>query len=215
MAPYPIPEPNTRRTFLLKVFAGVAVGLFVLMKLVIDPMLAGWDERSLRIAALQEKVSRSRQLLRGEASLRGRWKELAAVSLPADVSDAEALATKAISRWARESGVSLSNLAPDGIELHDDSFRLMLYRITATGNQATLGRFIYEMESDETVAVHVEDCELASQDAQGGRLQLTARITFLQIKDTAQKPAPVRVATPAPAASGKWWRTTPTSPCAS
>ncbi len=168
-----------QRQSLLKIGAAVCAGLLLLDRVVLTPALAGWHEQGERIAALREKVDRGRQLLEREDSIRGRWAEMQRENLPAEVSAAENEVFKAIGRWASESGIAFTNLTPQW-QTHDEGFETLECRASGTGNQASIGKFIYEMETDH-VPVNLEECELSARDAHGSLLNLTARFSFLRL----------------------------------
>jgi len=172
---------NDRRQLLIKVAAAV-VGLYALDAFVIEPAIDGWREQNRRIVALGEKVQRGRQLRERETSIRERWAGMLRANLPAEVSAAESMAQIAVGRWVSASQISLTSLTPQW-QSREDGFDLYECRVTATGSQTSLGRFIYELETDQSAPVNLEECELASRDARGAQLTLTARLTFLRIKD--------------------------------
>jgi hypothetical protein len=172
---------NQRQT-LLKIAACVAAGLFLLDWAIISPAIARWKAQSERVADLSEKVKRGRQLLERERSIRGRWADMLRTDLPDDLSSAENEIFKAIGRWARESRVSFNNLTPQW-RSHEEGFDTLECRATATGDQASLGRLLYEIEVDPLPA-HVEECEISARDAQGKQLILTARFSFMRLTGT-------------------------------
>ena len=172
---------NSRRQFLLKAGAAIAVGLFLMDRLVISPAVEGWRQQTERITDLRSKVQRGRQLLEREATIRGRWAEMSRANLPVEVSAAENQAYNAVGRWARESRISLTGLTPHW-QNHEEGYETLECRISATGDQASLGRFIYEMEVDP-MPVNLEECELTSRDARGSQLTLSARFTFVRITE--------------------------------
>ena len=174
---------NERRQLLLKIAAAAVVGLFLLDRFVIEPTLQGWSEQTARIAALREKVQRGRQLCEREATLREHWAEMLRGNLPAEVSAAENVAYKAVGRWVRDSQISLTSLTPQW-QNREEGFDLYECRVAATGSQASLGRFLYELESDQSAPVSLEECELTTRDPRGAQLTLTARLTFLRLKDS-------------------------------
>lgn len=180
---------NERRQFYLKIGVAVAVGLFLLDSFVIEPAIQSWSKQTTRIAALSEKVKRGRQLCDRGASLRDRWAGMLRANLPTEISEAENLAYKAVSRWVRESQISLTSLTPQW-QKRDEGFETLECRVTATGSQAALGRFLYEMESDSTVPVNLEECEFVTRDPRGAQLTLTARLTFLRLNETSKTTAP-------------------------
>src|SRR5215213_4233106 len=138
---------SDRRTALLKILAAAVVGLFLLDRMVISPAIAGWKEQSERLSTLRQKVQRGRQLMEREKSLRDRWAEMQRTDLPEDGSTAETEVFKSIAKWARESRVSFSSLTPQW-RTHEEGYDTFDFRASATGDQASLGRLIYEIETD-------------------------------------------------------------------
>lgn len=174
---------NERRQILLKLTAAACAGVFLLDYAVVEPALRAWAGQGSRIETLRRQVGQGRQLLARESSLRERWKTMQNTTLPAEDSAAETLAAKAIDRWARESQVTLSGYTSAPWQNRDEGFKTFECRVIANGTQAALGRFLYELESDPTLPVNLEDCELSTRDTRGTQLTLTARITFLRLKD--------------------------------
>lgn len=176
---------SERRIRLLKVTFVVVLSLFILDKLIIGPAFASWSNQSIRMTALREKVNRGRQLREREGALRDRWAGMLRANLPAEDSAAGSAASKAVSRWVNASQINLTSFTPQPQwQSKEDGYETLECRVTAAGSQAALGRFIYEMESDTAVPVNLEECELASGDARGAQLKLTARITFLRLKES-------------------------------
>ena len=170
---------SNRREFLLKAVALGAVGLFLLDRLVLEPVIRGWIEQGKHIAVLREKVGRGRQLLGSEKTIRDRWAEMLRANLPVDVSAAENQAFKCVGRWALNGQINVTNLTPQW-QKHEDGFDTLECRLAATGDQTSIGRFIYELESDP-MPVYLEECELVTRDPRGAQLTLTARMTFLRL----------------------------------
>lgn len=176
---------SNRRQLLLKIAAAAVVGLYGLDTFVIEPAFDGWREQSTRIAALRTKVERGRQLREREKTIRERWAGMLRSNLPAEDSAAQYQAIQAFSRWGNAaSQVNLTSLTPTPQWLvHEDGSQTYECRVAATGSQAALGRFIYEMESDPSLPVNLEECELVTRDPRGAQLTLTARLTFLRLKE--------------------------------
>ncbi len=175
-----------RRQTYLKIGAAAVACLFLLDRLVLSPALAHWGEQGDRIAVLRQKVERGRQLLEREDSIRERWADMQRNNLPPDMSVAENQVFKAIERWARDSEVVFTSLTPQW-QTHDEGYETLECRAAGTGNQASIGRFIYEMETDH-VPVNLEECELSTRDNRGAQIALTAKFSFLRL------PAPERSA---------------------
>lgn len=175
---------NNRREAVLKIAVGAVVALFLLDRAVLTPAATHWKEQGARIAGLRQKVERGRQLLERGESIRGRSAEMTAANLPEDSSAAEEKIIKAIGRWTRESGLSFSSLVfPSQWQPHEEGFDTFECRASTAGDQAALGRLLYEIETDP-LPVRLEECEISARDAKGKQLTLTARFTFLRLKET-------------------------------
>lgn len=174
-------QTRTRETW-LKIGVGVVVGLFLLDRVVLSFAVESWKAQSARLGVLRAKVERGRQLVEREQSLRGRWAEMLRTDLNDDSSAAENDVFKALNRWARDSRVNFTSLTPQW-RAHDEGYDTFECRATATGDQASLGRLIYEIETDPLPA-RVEDCELATRDAQGKQLTLSLRFSFVRIAES-------------------------------
>ena len=176
---------NNRRETLLKIGVGVVVGLFLLDRVVISPAMAGWTAQGERLAALRKDVQRGRQLIEREQSLRGRWEEMQRTDMADDISVAENDVFQAIARWTLDSHVNFTSLTKQS-RAGDEGRDTFECRATAVGDQATLGKLLYEIETDPLPA-HVEECELAARDAKGAQLTMTMRFSFVRIVEGGKK----------------------------
>ncbi len=174
---------SRRREFILKIAVGAVVGLFLLDRVVITPAFAGWKAQSERLTALRQKVQRGKQLLERERTLRARWGEMQGANLPADRSDAESDVSKAIGRWNRDSKVNFASLTQQWREHPDEGYDAFECRATANGDLASLGRLLYEIETDALPA-RIEECEIMTRDALGKQLSLSLRFSFVHIAAT-------------------------------
>lgn len=175
---------NNRRQLQLKIIAGALVGLFLLDHFVITPAGANWTAQSERIDLLQKQVQRGRQVLDREKIIRDRWAAMVHANLSSDVSTAGNDADKAVGRWAADSQIALTSLVPQPQwQAHSEGFETLEYRVTASGNQASLGRFIFNLETD-LIPVNLEEFELGTRDIKGTQITLTARLTFLHLKES-------------------------------
>ena len=176
---------NKRRETFLKIGVGVVVGLYLLDRVIITPALASWKDQGERLTRLRQEVQRGRQLIEREKSLRGRWEEMQRTDMPDDISVAENEVFQAIGRWTRDSHVNFTNLMPQW-RAGEEGCETFECRASATGDQAKLGRLLYEIETDPLPA-HVEDCELAARDAKGTQLTLTMRFSFVRLTEGGKK----------------------------
>lgn len=168
------------RQTLLKVLAGAVVGLFLLDKMVLTPAFNGWREQGEKIADLQQKVHHDQQLLQRDQQLQARWAEMQRTDLAPEISVAESDAFKGIARWATASRVSITSITPTW-RTSDDEYDLYEVRAAVTGTQVSIGRFVYEMETDP-LPVRLEDCEWTARDAKGQQLNGALRFTFIRLK---------------------------------
>jgi hypothetical protein len=172
---------DRRREVILKIAAGGVIGLFLLDRMVLSPAIAGWKQQGERLSSVREKVKRGRQVLEREKATRARWDEMLRTDLPEDNSAAEDEVFKAITRWARDSQISFTSLTPQWRN-HEEGYDTFECRATATGDQAALGRLVYEIESDPLPA-RIEECDLSARDAVGKQLELMVRFSFLRINE--------------------------------
>jgi hypothetical protein len=171
------------REWILKVVVGVVVGLFLLDRMVLSPAIAGWKTQTDRLDTLRQKVQRGRQLIEREKSIRARWDEMQRTDLNDESSTAENDVFKSLNRWARESRINFTSLTPQWRAHEEAGYDTFECRATATGDQAALGRLLYEIGTDPLPA-HIEDCELVTRDPQGKQLTLSLRFSFVRIAES-------------------------------
>lgn len=169
---------SNQREALLKIVVAIVVGLFVVDRTVLSPALTHWRAQGERIADLHQKVQRGRQLMERERSVRARWSDMQRADLPDDLSAAESDVYKAIGRWANQSRIGFTSLTPDW--RHEVGYDTYECRAAAVGDQASLARLLYEIESDPLPA-HIEECELTARDPQGKQLTLSVKFSFLRL----------------------------------
>jgi hypothetical protein len=170
---------DAKRLTYLKIGAVACAGLWLLDTFVLTPALGAWSDQGTRIDALRQKVDRGQQLIDREDVIRRRWAQMTQENLPSEVSAAENVAFQAIGRWVRTSGISVASLTPTWQD-HDEGYQTLEWRIAATGTQASLSRFMYEMETD-AVPVNFDEFEVTTRDEHGAELSMTGRFSFLQM----------------------------------
>ncbi len=168
------------RTTLLKIVAGCGAGLFLLDWAVIEPAINSWSAQSERIAALQKKVDRGQSLLDRADRIRNVWAAMQRANLPVDNSAAEAAAFTAMNRWKADSSVALTNLTPNWQVHEDDGYDDFECRAAGTGDQVSIGRFLFDLNTDG-LPCNLEECEISTRDAHGQQLSMTARFSFARV----------------------------------
>ena len=170
---------DNQRKRLLVFAAGGVVGLYLLDLLVITPATQSWVDQSERINALDKKVTRGEALVEREDRIRKIWAGMMRANLPPDNSAAEDAAYRAFNRWVQDSGVTFNSLTPQW-QTHDDGYETLELRATATGDQVSLGKFIYALEVDP-LPVNLEECEITTRDTHGSQLTMAMRCSFARL----------------------------------
>src|SRR5437016_2348726 len=139
--------PANNRQQLLTVVAITAVALFAADKLLLNPLLAAWKDRSERIAHLQAEVTQGKNLVTRERSLRSRWDQMRRNTLPNNTSAAEQQLFKALDSWERDSRVIVTARTPQW--KHDsEDYTTYECRFDISGNLGTLSKFLYIVDKD-------------------------------------------------------------------
>ena len=170
---------------LLLLVAGLAVALLIADKIVLTGLLGAWKKRSTTLADLRTKVANGRGLINREQSLRDRWKEMQANTLPSNPSDAEQKLLKAFDTWSQDSRVSILSISPQTKRAGDDYVTLEA-RVEASGNLSGLSRFLYEIEKDP-MALKLQAIELTSRDETGQTLALGLQVSGLMLTPRDEK----------------------------
>lgn len=170
------------RQQLLIVVALAVIVLFVGNLAIIEPLTQLWKKRGEQVAALRKKVEAGSQLIKREASLRGRWDQMRTNTLPNNPSLAEQQVLKAFDQWSQESRVSVTSITPQW--KHDaDDYMTLGCRVEASGTLASLSRFLYEIEKDP-MALRLDSMEITARDKDGQQLALGLQISGLVLNSS-------------------------------
>ncbi len=162
------------------VLIGGAV-LAVLWWVLISPAIDRWNAQTDRITALKKQVHDGDMLLGRATYLRDRWTGMKQENLPADDSAAETTVYKAIARWERDARVLTTSINKDKQwKVAEDGSQTLEFHISVNGDQASIGRFLYEMQND-TVPVNLTVCDITPHDTRGQQLTLGATFSFLRM----------------------------------
>jgi hypothetical protein len=173
------------RQRLLTIVAGAVIALYAADKAVLEPLIASLKQRSTRITNLRQKLADERQLLQREKTLRSRWDFVRTNTLPDNPSLAEQQVFKAFDRWSQESRISITSITPQ--MKHDaDEYSTIEFRVEASGNLASVSRFLYEIEKDP-MALKLETTEISARDAEGQQLSLGLQVSGLVLTSPDQR----------------------------
>lgn len=174
------------RQQVLSIVAGAVVGLFIVNKIIIDPMTKAWKDRNTQIADLRKKVQDGQMLMRREQGLRDQWEQMVTNTLPENPSVAEQQVLKAVDRCASDSRSSIT--AINNQWKHDtDDYMTLECRVEAAGDLPALTRFLYDLEKDP-MALKLESVELGSRDNNGRVLNLGVQISGLVLTPQQKNP---------------------------
>lgn len=168
---------NRQKT--LVILAALGVAFLLGDKMVVTPLMAGWEARSKQIAELTKQVNQGSLLVSRDAVIRDRWEHMRTNTLPADVSFAENEVLTAFERWSKESGISISSIKPQWKQAGDD-FMTLECRADAFGTIQAVTRFLYEVEKDP-LALRVEALEVSARDNDGQQLAVGLQVSGLQL----------------------------------
>jgi Tfp pilus assembly protein PilO len=173
------------RQQMLAIAAGAVVALFIADKVLIEPLIGSWKNRTEAIAKLRKKVDDGRSLIRREQSLRSRWEQMRTNTLPNNQSAAEQQVLKAFDRWCQDSRITPASISSQW--KHDaDNYMTIEYRVEATGNLPTVARFLHDVEKDP-MALKLQNVEISSHDNNGQQLTLGMQISGLVLTSPEQR----------------------------
>lgn len=168
------------RQQLLVIVAAVVVGLFFVDSFIVTPLTEGWKERSREIVGLKESIATGESLIDRETMTRNRWSAMQRNALPANASDAEEATLEAFNQWSKDTRVSISSIKPQWKRGENEDYSILECRVDASGDLASLTRFIYEVEKS-TLALRVDAVEIAARDDEGRQLALGLLVSGLRL----------------------------------
>ncbi|MGH7952747.1 MAG: hypothetical protein ACREFE_12640 [Limisphaerales bacterium] len=169
---------KNRQQFLI-VLTLVALGLYAGNWLVFEPAVKFWKSREANVAELRQQVSAGKILVRREEIVRNRWAQMRTNALPNSASQSEQQVLKAFDNWARASGANINSVTPQWANDQDDYSTLDCH-VEASGDLATLSRFLYEIENDP-MALKIESLDLSARDDKGQELTLGLQLSGLAL----------------------------------
>ena len=172
------------RQQILTIAAIAVLGLFAADKLVFDPLVAVWKAKAKRIQELHTQIAQSQGLLKREGSIRGRWSQMERNTLTNNASAAEQQLFGAIDSWRQDSRVAINGATPQW--RHDaDEYMTYQCRMDASGNLASLSKFLYDIEKDP-MALRLDSIEISARDKEGQQLVLALQVSGLVLTPQSQ-----------------------------
>ena len=170
------------RQHVLAVAAIALVSLFLLDRVLIRPLTAGWKARSERILKLQKDIAEGEAKLKRASATRRRWDEMQTNTLLAD--NAERRLLEAFQRWSHDSNISISSIQPQW-KRGDDEYMTLECHANASGPVTAMAQFLYNIESDP-MALRLDEVEVQSRDETGQTLAVNLQVSGLVLGSFAQ-----------------------------
>lgn len=169
-------NPKNRQQLLGLIAAG-AVAFLAADRLLITPLSNSWKARSAKVGLLRQKIAEGRAEVQREGSLRDRWDQMRAHTLPNNTSQAEQQVLKAFDNWAQRSRLTLVSISPQW--KHDaDEYMTLECRVEGAGSLDTVSRFLYGLEQDP-MALKLQAVEITSRDNDGQQFALGLQVSAL------------------------------------
>ena len=175
---------ENRQQWLIALTLAVAA-LFIGDRVIFEPLMNWWSARSHQITALRAQVRDGKLLMQREPSLRSRWNDMQANTLPANTSLAEQQVLAALDNWSRSSGAEITSIMP---QWKNDSTNYLTLncRVEASGALGALSQFLYHIERGP-MALKLDSVELNARDATGQQLTLGLQLNGLALLQTGKK----------------------------
>lgn len=165
---------------------GAATGI-VLLILALDQLLLSpyMNERD-RLVSEQQQVlverQRAREILRRWEELSSGWDEYFDGEIQSGYPGTdENRVIKAVRDWAEESGITLSLLRPEAVQMHGD-FQEKTFNVSGNGPLRSISKFLWFIESAE-IPVKVKDMQLSSRREGTDDLAFNIRVGELSMPD--------------------------------
>jgi hypothetical protein len=168
------------RQRVLAILAIAVVALFVLNKMVFDPLVNSWKDRSTELAKLRKSIEQGNLLIQRESHTRKMWNEIRKSTLPINASEAEKELLSAFEKWSADSRVSISSIRPQWKRGATDDYSVLECRVDAAGSLPVLAKFLYNIESSP-MAVKMESVEFTARDNNGEQIALGLLISAVRL----------------------------------
>jgi hypothetical protein len=123
----------------------VVLGILLLDRIMITPLLERKAELNSRIEAAQGELDRANRVFSTSRLASRKWKELAGNSLKTDPSEAESQILNSVREWAQDAGMALPNITPERTKEKD--FGKIVVRASGTGGISQVGHFLWRVQT--------------------------------------------------------------------
>ncbi len=151
----------SKREKMIAYVTGAAVGLFALNYIAVEPLMAHRDELVKKVDAARTDLSKAKNTVDRGKKANKDWANMTKAGLGSDSSIAEAQAQNALNAFAGDARLSLTSNKPERTE-RAKQLNVITIRATAQGNLASIGRFLYRIQTSE-IPMRVTDLQINSR----------------------------------------------------
>ena len=176
-----------KREKIIAYATGAAIGLFLLDYVAISPLMAHRDDVVTRLTQARAEANTTEQVIDRGKVMTKRWKEMTQAGLGTDTSTAEAQALHALNNWADDAGLAITSMKPERTERVKQLNQITI-RATAQGNQRSVGRFLYAIQT-AGIPMRVTDLQMAARKEGLDEMTLTLGVSTIAVAPP-EKPKP-------------------------
>ncbi|HUB27049.1 MAG TPA: GspMb/PilO family protein [Tepidisphaeraceae bacterium] len=179
----------SKREKYIAIGLSVAVGLWVVDSLAIEPYFEQADQVATDTQLAQQKLSDATTTFARQKKLAPVWAEIQSNGLLNDPSLADTQLEHALLEWTRGANVDLSSLKTER-PLQQGMFDVISYNITANGSMRSISQFLWDLET-ASIPVRVTDMQVTPLQEGTDNLALRVTVSTVCQTQTAAKPAAV------------------------
>jgi len=177
----------SKREKYIAIGLSVAVGLWVVDSLAIEPYFEQADQVATDTQLAQQKLSDATTTFARQKKLAPVWAEIQSNGLLNDPSLADTQLEHALLEWTRGANVDLSSLKTER-PLQQGMFDVISYNITANGSMRSISQFLWDLET-ATIPVRVTDMQVTPLQEGTDNLAIRVTVSTVCLPPAAPKPA--------------------------
>jgi len=178
----------SKREKMIAYITGGALGLFVLDYVAIDPLMAHREQLVTKVTQARTDLTAAQHTIDKGKVMNKRWGEMQKSGLGTDPSAAEAMAQNALNAFAYDARLQLTSNKPERTE-RVKQFNQITIRATATGNQESIGRFVYRIQTAD-IPLRISDIQVNARKEGTDDLTLQLSVSTIALAPVETKPRP-------------------------
>jgi hypothetical protein len=178
----------SKREKMIAYVTGGAIGLFALNYIAVEPLMAHRDQLTSKVTQARTDLANAHNTVERGKLMNKKWTEMTKAGLGSDTSTAEAKAQNALNAFADDSRLSLTSNKPERTERVKQLHQITI-RVSAQGSLASIGRFLYRIQTSE-IPARVTDFQLNARKEGADDLTLTLGVSTIALAPPETKPKP-------------------------